>query len=127
MPTLLLGLLFPPQSRIDHAEKTDCRSESRISGDHCSNLAARDVKGVPRFIPVSLADRNDTFEISVRVVDAVIYRTILRIMLQATAIGFRRALADGVVNIVSFGGLSRVGGSYLCHQALVGAKISFPN
>src|SRR5437868_15067052 len=100
MTTLLPRLLFPPQSRIDHAEKTDCRSESRISGDHCSNHAARDVKRVPRFIPVSFADANDTFEISVRVVDAVIYRTGLRIMLQTTTLRYRRALADEVVKIV---------------------------
>src|SRR5213080_484931 len=108
MTTLLQRLLFPPQSRIDHAEKTDCRSESRISGDHCSNLAARDVKGVPRFIPVAFADGNDTFEISVRVVEILIYRILLRIILLAPTIEVRRALADGVVNIVSFGGLLRV-------------------
>src|SRR5437764_15396554 len=102
MTTLLQRLLFPPQSRIDHAEKTDCRSESRISGDHCSNLAARDVKGVPRFIPVAFADGNDTFEIRVRGADAVIYRTVLRIILQAPTIGIRRPFAACVLNIVSF-------------------------
>src|SRR5437762_13242663 len=102
MTTLLQRLLFPPQSRIDHAEKTDCRSESRISGDHCSNLAARDVIGVPRFIPVSFADGNDTFEISVRVVDASIYSIVLRLMLHATTLGFSCARDVDEVNTTSY-------------------------
>ena len=100
----------------DHLDRYEYKMENyvdskfRVALNRCRNLPARHVEGLPGFLEVALARRDDTLKVSVRVINTDIYRTAARVVLQATSIGFGRALADSVINVVSFGGLLRVSG-----------------
>ena len=69
------------------------------------------LKAFPLSPEVAFAHSNQTFKVSVRVINTDIHRTAGRVVLQATSIGFRRALADSVINVICFGRFFRVSGT----------------
>src|SRR5205085_7455754 len=100
MATLVQRFLFPAEAGINHSQKTDCGRKLRLAINYCSNFPTREVESVPGFVQVTFAYCNNTFEISMRVINAVVYRTARWVMLQSARICFARPLADGVVNVL---------------------------